>query len=125
MGSDRLLWRVGGAHGALVLALVFALVIFGHPVRGVLLGGSLIGFSFATFWIVARSITNPNRRGLAIVLGVIKVTLYLGLSAAVLSGRLVADADGFALGVSCFVVATLAAVFATHAPAAIRREARS
>lgn len=125
MTSDRVLWRVGGAHGALVSALVLAFAIFGHPVRGVLLGGSLIGFSFATFWIVARSITNPDRRGLAIMLGVMKVSLYLGLSAAVLSGRIVADADGFALGVSCFVVATLAAVFATHAPAAIGREAGS
>jgi hypothetical protein len=104
---------------------LLTLALLGHPLRGALLGGSLIGVSFATFWTAARAITNPARRNLAIVLGVIKISLYLGLSAAVLSGRVVADADGFALGVSCFLLAILTVVFASHASPSIDREARA
>ncbi|MET0151423.1 MAG: hypothetical protein ABW298_02285 [Candidatus Binatia bacterium] len=121
---DGVLRRVGEAHAGFVsvLALVFGLA--GHPVRGVLLGGALIGLSFATFWIAARAITDPARRKLAAVLGVIKVSLYLGLSAAVLSGRVVADADGFALGVSCFPLATLAVVLRSQGSPGLGRAAR-
>jgi hypothetical protein len=125
MMSERVLWRVGATHGALLSALLLALALFGHPLRGALLGGSLIGVSFATFWTAARAITNPARRKLAIVLGVIKISLYLGLSAAVLSGRVVADADGFALGVSCFLLAILTVVFAGYTSASIDREVRA
>jgi hypothetical protein len=125
MRSERVLWRVGATHGALLSALLLALALLGHPLRGALLGGSLIGVSFATFWTAARAITNPGRRYLAIVLGVIKIALYLGLSAAVLSGRVVADADGFALGVSCFLLAILTVVLASHTSPSIDREARA
>jgi hypothetical protein len=123
--SERILWRVGAAHGALLTALLLALALFGHPLRGALLGGSLIGVSFATFWTAARAITNPARRNLAILLGVIKISVYLGLSAAVLSGRVVADADGFALGITCFLLAILTVVFGSRVSPSIDRKARA
>lgn len=118
MRSDLVLQRVAKLHGALIVLLVSTLQLTGQPLRGALLGGGLAGLSFVTFWVVARSITEPRRKRLAAFLGVTKVTLYLGLSAAVLSGRLAADARGFALGVSCFVVAVVVAAFASrpHVP---------
>jgi len=125
MRSERVLRRVGAMHGALLAALLLALAWFGHPLRGALLGGSLIGVSFASFWTAARAITNPARRNLAIGLGATKISLFLGLSAAVLSGRVVADSDGFALGVSCFLLAVLTVVFAIHPSPLIDREART
>jgi hypothetical protein len=125
MRSERILWRVGATHCALLSALLLALASSGHPLRGAMLGGSLIGISFATFWTAARAITNPARRSLAILLGVIKISLYFGLTAAVLSGRVVADADGFALGVSCFLLAILTVVFGSHASPSIDRKARA
>jgi hypothetical protein len=115
MSRDRVLYNVGATHAALLAAMSLALHAFGWPLKGPLLGGGLIGFSFVTFWIVARSITEPGRKPLAIVLGCLKVLLYLALSAAVLSGKLVADGEGFALGVSCFVLATLLVALATIA----------
>src|SRR5262249_25479911 len=123
MRAERVLWRVGAMHGALLSTLLLALALFGHPVRGAFLGGSRIGVSFVTCGTAARWITSPARRSLAIVLGVTKISLYLGMSAAVLSGRVVADADGFALGVSCFVLAVLMVAFASHAWPSIGREA--
>ncbi len=122
--ADGILRRVGEAHASLVSALVLVLGLTGHPVRGALLGGALIGFAFATFWIAARAITDPARRRLAILLGAAKISLYLGLSAAVLSGCVVADADGFALGVSCFPLATLAVALRSPLSPALRRQAR-
>jgi len=124
MTGERVLWRVGAMHAALLSALLLVLSTFGHPLRGALLGGSLIGLSFATFWMAARSITNPARRGIAVVLGVAKVSLFLGLSAAVLSGRVVADADGFALGISCFLLATLTVVFRSRVSMIVDQGAR-
>jgi hypothetical protein len=122
--ADRVLRRVGEAHVALVSALTLVLALTGHPVRGALLGGALIGLSFATFWIAARALTDPARRKLATLLGITKVSLYLGLSAAVLSGRIVADADGFALGVSCFPLATLAVALRSRVLPALGPQAR-
>jgi hypothetical protein len=119
--TDRVLRRVGEAHVALVSVLTLILGLTGHPVRGALLGGALIGLAFATFWIAARAITDPAKRKLATLLGVAKIALYLGLSAAVLSGRVVADADGFALGVSCFPLATLAVALRSPVSAALGR----
>src|SRR5690349_10467495 len=101
MSRDRVLFRVGTAHTGLLALLLCVLRWLGWPLKGALLGGGLIGFSFVTFWMVARSVAEPGRRALAIALGGLKVVLYLGLSAAVLSGKLVADAEGFALGVTC------------------------
>jgi hypothetical protein len=122
--AEGILRRVGEAHVALVSALTLVLALTGHPVRGALLGGALIGLSFATFWIAARAITDPARRKLATFLGVVKISLYLGLSAAVLSGRVVADADGFALGVSCFPLATLAVALRSRVSPALGRQVR-
>ncbi len=115
MSRDRVLYQVGASHAALLAAMSLGLHAFGWPLKGILLGGGLIGFSFVTFWVVARSITEPGRRPLAIVLGSLKVLIYLALSAAVLTGKLVADGQGFALGVSCFVLATLLVALATKA----------
>jgi hypothetical protein len=107
MGRDVVLQRVGALHVALLGVLVLAQLGFGYPLKGALLGGGLAGFSFVTFWVVARSITEPRKKGLAILLGVLKISFYLALSAAILRGHLVADGVGFALGVSCFVAATV------------------
>jgi hypothetical protein len=115
MSSDVVLHYVGATHAAVLAAVSLVLWAFGWPIKGALLGGGLIAFSFVTFWVVARSITEPGRKPLAIVLGCLKVLLYLALSAAVLSGKLVADGEGFALGVSCFVLATLLVALATMA----------
>ena len=113
MGRDRVLHQVGVTHAAFLAVMSIVLHRFGWPLKGTLLGGGLIGFSFVTFWVVARSITEPGRKPLAIVLGGLKVVIYLALSAAVLTGKLVADGEGFALGVSCFILATVLVAFAT------------
>jgi hypothetical protein len=120
MSRDYVLYRVGIIHAALLAAMSLALHAFGWPLKGALLGGGLIGFSFVTFWVVARSITEPGRKPLAIALGCVKVLIYLALSAAVLSGRLVADGEGFALGVSCFVLATLLVTLTSKARGLLR-----
>jgi hypothetical protein len=112
MNRDLVLQRVAVAHVGLLTVLLIAQHLLGLPHRGALLGGGLAGFSFVTFWVVARSITEPRKKSWAIVLGALKIVLYLGLSAAVLAGRLVADGGGFALGVSCFVAATMIGAFA-------------
>lgn len=109
MAKDLVLRRVAMTHAVLLAVLGLVLQSFGWPLKGALLGGGLAGFSFVTFWVVARSITEPRRKGLAVLLGGLKIALYLSVSAAVLSGRLVADASGFALGISCFVAAVLIA----------------
>jgi len=115
MSRDEALYYVAATHAALLAIVSLALRAFGWPLKGILLGGELIGFSFVTFWVVARSITEPGRKPLAIVLGSLKVLIYLAVSAAALSGKLVADGQGFALGVSCFVLATLLVALATKA----------
>jgi hypothetical protein len=120
MSRDHVLHRVGIIHAALLAAMSLTLHAFGLPLKGALLGGGLIGFSFVTFWVVARSITEPGRKPLAIVLGSVKVLIYLALSAAVLSGKLVADGEGFALGVSCFVLATLFVALSSKARQPLR-----
>ena len=114
MSRDRTLSYVGATHAALLAGISLALHARGWPLKGTLLGGGLIAFSFVTFWVVARSVIEPGRKPLAIVLGSLKVLLYLALSAAVLAGKLVADGEGFALGVSCFVLATLLVALATN-----------
>jgi len=111
MNRDVVLWRVAAVHVGLLALLLIVQRVLSFPHRGALLGGGLVGFSFVTFWIVARSITDPRRKGMAIVLGTLKVALYFGISAAVLSGRLVADGGGFALGVTCFVASTVIVAF--------------
>jgi hypothetical protein len=107
MNRDLALRRVAVVHVGLLAALLIAQGLLGFPHKGALLGGGLAGFSFVTFWVIARSITEPGRSGLAIALGILKAGLYLLLSAAILTGRLAADGGGFALGVSCFVAATV------------------
>ncbi len=118
MAKDVVLPRVALTHAGLLSALLLALAFRGWPLRGALLGGGLAGFSFVTFWMMARSILEPRRRTAAMLLGGLKIVLYLSLSAAVLSGRLIADASGFALGVSCFVAAVLIAAQSSRVSAA-------
>jgi hypothetical protein len=115
MGRDEVLYQVGATHVGLLLFTCVALHALGWPLKGALLGGGLIGFSFVTFWVVARSVVEPGRKPLAIVLGGLKVLLYLTLTAAVLTGKVVADGGGFAVGVSCFILATLLVAIATRA----------
>jgi hypothetical protein len=107
MDKNVVLYRVGATHVWLLAALLLALHVSGLPLRGALLGGGLIGFSFACFWGIAGAIAAGNRRGLGLMLATLKILAYLTLTAAILTGRLTADGGGFALGVSCFVVATV------------------
>ena len=115
MSRDQVLYQVGATHAALLAVVSLTLRALGWPLKGALLGGGLIGFSFVTFWVVARSITEPGRKPLATVLGSLKVLIYLAVSAAVLCGKLMADGEGFALGVSCFVFAALLVALTTKA----------
>ena len=108
MTSERTLWQVAGVHGALLATLVLLLGAAQPRGQGALLGGGLIAFSFVSFWMVARSITHPRGRPVAIFLGSLKILLYFGLTAAALTGTLVTDGAGFALGVTSFVVAVVA-----------------
>lgn len=105
MNRDVVLLRVAALYAGLLGALVVMLALRGLAIKGALLGGGLAGFSFVTFWVVARSITEPRKKSLAVALGSVKIFLYFGLTALVLSGRVSADASGFALGVTCFVAA--------------------
>lgn len=107
MGRETLLRRVAVSELALVVASAVVMRIANRPLDGLLLGAALAGFSFLTFWALARTLVAPGRRGLAYALGATKILLYFGITAAVLSGRLVADPLGFAVGVSCFVFAAI------------------
>jgi hypothetical protein len=122
MNEERILRRVAATHVALVAVLVAAFQALGWPLKGSLVGGGLIALSFATFWVVARAIVEPRRKVAAFALGMLKISLYFALSAAVLTGRFSADPLGFALGVSAFVAATIL-VAATERPALNRRGA--
>jgi len=105
---ERTLWQVAGVHAALLATLVLLLGATGPRGQGALLGGGLIGFSYVSFWMVARSIAHPRGRPVAILLGSLKILLYFGLTAAALTGTFVTDGAGFALGVTSFVAAVVA-----------------
>ena len=105
---EEALLRVGLLHGVFVLALVTVLATLGQPVRGAALGGGLMALSFVLLWAMGRSLVS-RREGLLPLLALAKISLYLGLAAAVLTGRLVADGTGFAAGVTCFLAAAVAA----------------
>src|SRR5882724_10711000 len=88
--NETLLRRVAVTHALLLVVFASSLGFLGRPLDGLLLGGALSGFSFLTFWALARTLLGPGRKGLAYALGAMKILLYFGLTAAVLSGRLVA-----------------------------------
>ena len=115
MTKEALLWRVAMAELSLVIASAVCLRLAGRPLDGLLLGAALGGFSFLTFWALARTLVTPGRRGIAYALGAMKILLYFGITALVLSGRLVVDPLGFAVGVSCFVVAAIGVALAGSA----------
>ncbi|MGH7819449.1 MAG: hypothetical protein ACREQ9_06740 [Candidatus Binatia bacterium] len=116
MYREAVLLQVGLVHAALVCALVGALAVAGLPVRGALLGGGAMAASLALLWGMARAVLAPQHRSAVALLGSLKVILYLGLVTAVLSGRLVADGAGFAAGVGCFLLATVAVALARPRP---------
>jgi|ERR1051326_5870423 hypothetical protein len=107
MNDRGILRHVAVVHAALVAFVAVAFHALGLPLKGTLVGGGLVAFSFVTFWTVARAIVEPRRRAAAYLLGMLKITVYFALTAAVLTGRFTADPVGFALGVSVFVVATV------------------
>jgi hypothetical protein len=113
MARYPILYRIAWAHTALIVGVAISLHVIGLPVKGTLLGGGFIGFSFVALWIFTRAIVEPQRKRLAIAVGILKFLLYAVLGAAVLSGRFVADAGGFALGVTVFIVITLAVALTT------------
>ena len=112
MARETLLRRVALTELALVIASALLLRLANRPLDGLFLGAALGGFSFLTFWAFARTLVAPGRRGLAYALGTSKIVLYFAITAAVLTGRLVVDAFGFAVGVSCFVFAAIGVALA-------------
>ncbi|MGH7899103.1 MAG: hypothetical protein ACREQQ_14200 [Candidatus Binatia bacterium] len=116
MDKNVVLVRVGVTHVLLLVALLVALRVSGLPLRGALLGGGLIGFSFVCFWGIAGAIAAGNRRSLGFALAMLKILAYLGLTATILTGKLTADGGGFALGVSCFVMAAVAVAWMERLP---------
>ncbi len=114
--DESLLRRVAFVHVALLAAAAVAIHRLGGRLDGLAFGGGLAAFSYFTFWVMARTLVQPDRKALAYVLGSAKVLLYLGLTAAVLSGKVVTDAAGFAVGVTCFVTAVIGTALAWPAP---------
>jgi hypothetical protein len=115
MARETLLRRVAVTEVALVIASSLFLRLASRPLDGLLLGAGIGGFSFLTFWALARTLVAPSRRGLAYALGTAKILLYFVITAAVLTGHLVVDPLGFAVGVSCFVFATIGVALAGSA----------
>jgi hypothetical protein len=115
MTRETLLRRVTLTEFTLVVTSALLLGFANRPLDGLFLGAALGGFSFLTFWALARTLVTPDRRGLAYALGAIKILLYFGVTAAILTGRLVVDPLGFAVGVSCFVFAVIGVALAGSA----------
>jgi hypothetical protein len=99
----------------LVIASAVLLRLASRPLDGLFLGAALGGFSFLTFWALARTLVAPGRKALAYALGTAKILLYFVITAAVLTGHLIVDPLGFAVGVSCFVFATIGVALAGSA----------
>ena len=106
MKQEFLLVRVAWLHAALVTAAVIAAVAAGWSVRGLVAGGAVTAASLLLIWGMARLTLRERRRALALLASV-KILLYLALLTAALTGWLVVDGEGFALGITCFVVATV------------------
>jgi hypothetical protein len=109
MYREALLVRIALLHAAFLAAASAAGVVTGLPVRGLALGGGAMALSLVLIWAMARLTLAARPRWLAVVAS-LKILLYLSLLTATLTGRLVADGAGFAVGITCFVVATLAVV---------------
>jgi hypothetical protein len=109
MARDFILFKVAIGHALLLCVLLAGLSVASQPIDGALLGGGLAALAFGAFWVLATSITNPRRRGLGRFLGSLKMIAYFALIVAALTGKLVIDPAGFALGVTCFIVAVMAA----------------
>jgi len=108
-----ILRRIAWAHAVLVLLFAIGFALAGLPIKGTLVGGGFIGFSFVASWVFVRAIVEPQRRGLATAIGVLKFFFYALLGAAVLSGRFTVDAAGFAVGVTVFVIVAVTVALAT------------
>ncbi len=116
MRRDGVLVRIALVHATAVLALAVVCAARGWPVRGLFIGGGLAGFSFVSFWAIARAILVPGTTVLAAALNVTKVLLYLALVVLVMSGRLTADATGIGVGITSFVVSAIATALWMHRP---------
>lgn len=118
MRRDGVLVRIALVHASLVVVLAIVCAARGWPVRGLLIGGGLAGFSFVSFWTIARAILVPGTTVLAAAFNITKVLLYLALVVLVMSGRLTADATGIGIGITSFVVSAIATALLTHRPVA-------
>ncbi len=99
--------RVAITHFILVAVLLGGLAVAGQRLGGALVGGVAMGASLLLLWGMVRTVAFEGRRSLLVALATLKVFLYLALAGAVITGRLVVDAEGFAAGVTCFVTATV------------------
>ena len=66
----------------------------------------LLAFLIALWGIAKLALARPRGPMLPLLVTA-KVLFYLGLVAAALTGRIVADGEGFAAGIGCFLAATL------------------
>lgn len=108
MSREIVLLRVGVLHVILVMGLASVLAVAGRRIDGALVGGAAMAASLFLLWAMARSVVAAGRRALVGLLGIAKISMYLGLAGAALSGKLAVDGAGFAAGVACFLLATVA-----------------
>ena len=106
MLREDILRRVGLVHAALLAVFGLGLAASGFPVKGILLGGGAMALSAGFLWGTARAVID-GRRAAVLAFGTLKFVTYLGLVVLVLGGRLHADGVGFAIGITCFLVATV------------------
>lgn len=63
---------------------------------------------FFVFWVGVATMMRVQRRAILVVLVSLKILAYPVLFAVILSGAVPFDAAGFSVGVSCFLIATIA-----------------
>jgi multisubunit Na+/H+ antiporter MnhB subunit len=101
--------RIERRHALLVAAAAGATAALGRPgPGGVLLGGAAIGLSVVLYAVGFRAALARRRPHLAIGILFVKLAALLGVLGLVFAARQQRpDPLGFAVGVSCFVVAAV------------------
>ena len=122
MARETLLRRVALTELALVIASALLLRLANRPLDGLFLGAALGGFSFLTFWALARTLVAAGRRGLAYALGATKwQTIWHQVlpvaTPGILTGLILALSR--AIGETAPLIIAGAVTFATFAPDSI------
>ena len=111
MRREAILAAILAAHVLLVALASLLLAPFGVAARDVVAGGAAMGISFVLVWALGRALlreADRANRGRLFALGALKVLTYLTLLVAAV-GRFRIDGVAFGAGITCFVVATIAA----------------